>query len=574
MKKFGLLGAVLLLFACMNEPEKGTMIIDVNIIDVTTGAIWEHKDVVIDSGKIKTISLHQEKPLAHELMVNGTGKFLMPGLAEMHAHIPPPSINSERIEDVLFLYLANGITTIRGMLGHPIHLVLRNKAENGEILSPRIFTSSPSLNGNSVTSTEQAISMVTTYKKDGYDFLKIHPGIKREVFDQIVITANEVGIPFAGHVPIDVGIWHALQSKFASIDHVDGFLEGLVPETANVKPMDNGFFGYAFTPMADLAKIDGLVNLAKENKVWIVPTQSLFERWFAPIPADELLQQPEMQYMPTATLVDWKERKEASIDPATGFTANQWKQFDVIRKQLIKKLQDRGHGMLLGSDAPQVFNVPGFSIHREIDGLQAAGLTPLEIIQSGTINPATFFEKVDVFGQVKEGLEADLILLNANPLDNIDHLQDLAGVFRQGLWVPKATINKRLAGIAAKNSKPSEIDSDQEERNVHQLQGTWQYYSEKGKKPAPVETFKRVKSIFNGYWNMTEMNTLTNKLGYYHGGHYSVEGNEYAETITFANESSDYLMEKMLRFQFEVIGDTLILTGLNNTFNEEWIRVH
>lgn len=573
MKKFGLLGVALLLLACMNAPEKGTMITDVNIIDVTNGTMWEHMDVVIDSGKIKTISPHQEKPLAHELMVNGTDRFLMPGLAEMHAHIPTPSTQIEHIEDVLFLYLANGITTIRGMLGHPIHLVLRNKAENGEILSPRIFTSSPSLNGNSVTSVEEATTLVKVYHRDGYDFLKIHPGIKREVFDQIVKTANEVGIPFAGHVPVDVGIRHALQSKYASIDHVDGFLEGLVPETANVKPEENGFFGYAFTPLADLSKIDGLVNLAKENKVYIVPTQSLFERWFAPIPADELLQQSEMQYMPPATLMDWTARKEASIDPASGFTASQWKQFDTIRKQLIKKLQDGGHRMLLGSDAPQVFNVPGFSIHREIDGLQAAGLTPLEIIQSGTINPATFFDKVDVFGQVKEGLEADLILLNANPLDDIDHLQNLAGVFRHGLWIPKATINKRLAGIAVKNSKPSEIDSDRKERNVDQLQGTWKYHSEKGKKPGPVETFERVKSIFDGYWNLTEMNILTNKLGDVHGGHYSMEGNEYTETITFANESSDHLLKKTLRFQFEVIGDTLILTGLNNTFNEEWIRV-
>ena len=572
MKKFGLLGLAIFLLTCAKEPEKGTLITDVSILDVATGNILEHRDVVIDSGKIKSIVIHESNPLAHEMIVSGAGKYLMPGLAEMHAHIPPPSTNSEQIEDILFLYLANGITTIRGMLGHPAHLALRSSVENGTILSPRIFTSSPSLNGNSVTSVEQAISMVTTYKKDGYDFLKIHPGIKREIFDQLVKTADEVGIPFAGHVPVHVGIEHALRSKYASIDHIDGFLEGLVPETANVKPEDNGFFGYAFTPLADLSKIDGLVNLAKENKVWIVPTQSLFERWFSPIPADELLQQAEMQYMPPATLTAWKERKEAAVDPSTGFTARQWKQFDTIRKQLIKKLQDGGHGMLLGSDAPQVFNVPGFSIHREIDGLRAAGLTPLEIIQSGTINPAKYFGMIDVFGQVKKGLSADLILLNTNPLENIDNLQDLAGVFRHGFWISKSTINNRLSAIAAKNSIRSENESVS--RSIgNQLQGTWKYYSEKGKKPAPVETFERLKTISNGYWSMTEMNTLTNKLAYYHGGQYHLEGDEYSETITFANHSSQYLFDKTLKLKLEVKGDTLIQTGLNNTYNEEWIRM-
>jgi len=108
--------------------------------------------------------------------------------------------------------------------------------------------------------------------------LKIHPGIQREVFDEVVRTANEVGIPFAGHVPVDVGIRHALESKYVSIDHVDGFLEGLVPESENVDPTKNGFFGFAFTPLADTSKIDELVALAKQNEVWIVSTQSLFER--------------------------------------------------------------------------------------------------------------------------------------------------------------------------------------------------------------------------------------------------------------------------------------------------------
>jgi amidohydrolase family protein len=453
MKNFLFILGTILLMACNQAQEKisptATLISNVNVLDVRNGQILKNHYVMIDSGFIKKISSDKIDLVGFNINIDGSGKFLMPGLAEMHAHIPQPPTSSERTEDVLFLYLSNGITTIRGMLGHPTHLELREKANKGTLLSPRIYTSSPSLNGNSVPSREEAKQKVTAYKKDGYDFLKIHPGIQYEVFNQVVETANEVDIPFAGHVPVDVGIRHALQSKYASIDHVDGFLEGLVPESENVNPTENGFFGFNFTTLADTASIDELAKMAKENKVWIVSTQSLFTRWFAPVPADELLEQPEMKYMPSETLKNWEERKIASTAETTGFTSEKWEQFDAIRRQLIKKLQNQGHGMLLGSDAPQLFNVPGFSIHHEIDALEAAGLTPLEIIQSGTLNPAIYFDKEGTFGEVKVGLDADLILLDANPLEDLDALQKISGVMRLGKWLDKQTIAKRLAEIAS-----------------------------------------------------------------------------------------------------------------------------
>ena len=457
MKNFLFIFSFIILTACNQAQEKITsselLIANVNIVDVRSGAILENQQVVIDSGKVKSISAEIPESIEFSATIDGNGKYLMPGLAEMHAHIPPPSTDAQRIGEVLFLYLSNGITTIRGMLGDPAHLELRKKTMKGELLSPRIFTSSPSLNGNSVQTKEDAIEKVTAYQEAGYDFLKIHPGILREVFDQVVQTANEVGIEFAGHVPVDVGIRHALESKYASIDHVDGFLEGLVHESANVKPNENGFFGYNFTPLADIAKIDELVAMAKENEVWIVPTQSLFERWFAPVSADELLAQSEMKYMPKTTLQNWKQRKEESTSTSSGFSEEQWQQFDAIRKQLIKKLQEGGHGMLLGSDAPQLFNVPGFSIHHEIDGMEKAGLTPLQIIQSGTINPAKYFGMEDTFGEVKAGFDADLILADGNPLKDLNELQNLSGVLSQGKWISKLEIDSRLDEIAKNASK-------------------------------------------------------------------------------------------------------------------------
>lgn len=456
MKKIINLISIILVCSCAKPQEKisetAILIANTDVIDVRTGNILKQRQVVIDSGKIKRIVKVIENSDSYNTIIDGTGKYLMPGLAEMHAHIPQPSTrNPEIVDETLFLYLSNGITTIRGMLGGPSHLELRKKAKNNEILSPRIYTSSPSLNGNSIRTEEEAIAKVTQYQKDGYDFLKIHPGIQLNVFNAAVRTAKEVGIPFAGHVPVDVGVRHAMESGYASIDHVDGFLEGLVPQSANVNPSDNGFFGYAFTPLADVSYIDELVDMAKKHKVWIVSTQSLYERWFAPVSAEELLTQPEMKYMAKSTLENWKIRKEQYTN-AEDFSVEQWEKFNEIRRQLMKKLQDGGHGMLLGSDAPQLFNVPGFSIHHEIDGMLSAGLTPLEIIKSGTINPAIYFGREGEFGEVKENQSADLILLNANPLKDIKALKAISGVMVRGQWLSKENIDVKLSEIAKQNA--------------------------------------------------------------------------------------------------------------------------
>tara|TARA_R110002049_G_scaffold329_17_gene1911 strand:+ start:5687 stop:7063 length:1377 start_codon:yes stop_codon:yes gene_type:complete len=456
MKKISFLICFVTFLSCSPSKKEisptALLITNVNIVDVSTGNILENRQVIIDSGKIKKIVDSVENVDGYFTKIQGKGKYLIPGLAEMHAHIPQPPTSDVRIKETLFLYLSNGITTIRGMLGHPSHLELREQANNGDILSPRIFSSSPSFNGNTVSTKEEAIQKVTAYKNAGYDFLKIHPGMTLEVFDQMAETANKLNIPFAGHVPVKVGITHALNSKYASIDHVDGYLEGLVPESEGVDPSINGFFGFAFTPIADTSKIDELVALTKEKKVWVVPTQSLFERWFAPISSDTLLDQAEMKYMPVSTLADWKRRKDESTSPDTGFNEEQWIKFTAIRRELIYKLQHNGHGLLLGSDAPQLFNVPGFSIHHETEGMVMAGLTPLEILQSGTLNPALFFGKDDIFGAIKEGLDADLVLLNSNPLLDISALKDISGVMVRGKWLSKEFIDEKLKDIA-KNAK-------------------------------------------------------------------------------------------------------------------------
>lgn len=419
------------------------------VIDVTDGSVTASHVVVRGEQIFKLLPTDSKYSWENAIIVPLEGKYLLPGLTEMHAHIPALAWDDPLISETLFLYLSNGITTIRGMLGNPLHLELREKAKNGDILSPRIYTSSPSLNGNSVRTPEEARVQVASYAAEGYDFLKLHPGIRLHVFDEIVKTARESGIPYAGHVSNLVRIHHALQSNYQTIDHVDGFIEGLVPKEANVNPIENGFFGYNFAHLADTAKIAELVAMARENGVWVVPTQALFDRWFSPTPADDLVREPEMKYMSQDVRTNWVNSKKSLTENGDDFDPAKWRVYNQLRYRLIRELHKNGQGLLLGSDAPQVFNVPGFSIHHELRGMLDAGLTPLEALQIGTLNPATFFK--GNFGSIKEGLAADFLITDENPLDNLENLKHPAGVMARGQWIDREMIQKRLAEIAQKH---------------------------------------------------------------------------------------------------------------------------
>jgi imidazolonepropionase-like amidohydrolase len=425
--------------------ENALVITNVNIIDVQNGEIRQGH-VIVDSAKIKKIlKLETAIDPGKGTVIDGTDRYLIPGLAEMHAHVPSLPWDDPKMEETLFLYLSNGVTTIRGMLGHPHHLELREKIKTREVLGPRLYTSSPAISGSTVQNLESAQEKVRTYAEEGYDFLKILPGLQLHVFDEVVKAANDAGIPFAGHVSNLVGVRHAIASKYATIDHVDAYLEGLVPEEENVDPTDNGFFGFNFTFLADTSFIPELAKMSKDNQVWVVPTQSLFDRWFSPTDPNLIAQEEEMKYMSPETVNNWIQSKKNLIsDPQ--YSPEKFERFNSIRFQLIRALHEDGQGLLLGSDAPQVFNVPGFSIHHELMGMINAGLTPLEAIQTGTINPGIFYQ--EQFGQVEEGFDADLILLENNPLDDIENLKNPLGVMAKGQWLDREMIDTRLQEIA------------------------------------------------------------------------------------------------------------------------------
>jgi imidazolonepropionase-like amidohydrolase len=444
MKSFFLLSLVFAILSCTAQsPNQETVFTKVNVIPMNEEKVLKNQDVVVQNGIITAIGESGKvKYGKNARIIDASEKYLLPGLAEMHAHVPPVD-DIEPMKEVLTLFLCNGVTTIRGMLGHPRHLELRSKIQSGEIIGPHFYTSGPSFNGNSVKTPEAGSEMVRDQKKAGYDFLKLHPGLTKENFAAIAKTAKEVNIPFAGHVSFDVGVWRAIEAGYASIDHLDGFVESLVPGMDTIKEQQAGSFAMFIAKNADEKRIPSLMKSLKEKNIWVVPTQALAERWFNPDKdADAFAREPEMIYIKEETLRNWiTNKKNLMANP--NFKTEDIRKFVAIRRKLIYECQRNGVGLLLGSDGPQVFNVPGFSVHHELKYMVDAGLTPFQALQSGTVNVAKYFNLTNS-GMIKTGYVSDMVLLDANPLENIENTKKIAGVMLGNYWLSKDIIKTDL----------------------------------------------------------------------------------------------------------------------------------
>lgn len=434
----------------MAQQDNDIVFVNVDILPMNKEKLIRDQTVIIRNGRIQAIRPTSDKKIRGTI-IDGKGKFLMPGLAEMHAHIPPVN-DIEPMKKVLTLFLANGVTTIRGMLGHPLHLELRKKVADGNILGPNIITSGPSLNGNSVTTPAQGALMVYEQKKMGYDFLKLHPGLSKEKFLAITKAAYDAGIPFAGHVSFDVGVWMAISSGYTTIDHMDGFIEALVPGIEHMREESIGLFAMYIAEHADTSKIPSLINALRENNIWVVPTEALSRRWFSPLRSpEELAAEPEMVYMDKKTVTAWTRSKE-NLMANESYDQEKLIRFMELRKKLIRSMNNGNVGILLGSDAPQVFDVPGFSTHQELQYYYDAGLTPYEALRTGTYNVGRFLKRDDV-GIIRVGAVADLILLEANPLESIGNTRKISGVMKNGKWYPKAFLTEQLEMIRKSNQQ-------------------------------------------------------------------------------------------------------------------------
>lgn len=435
-----ILSGIALLFLALPLRAESLVLENVRLVDVATGTLSEVQTVYVEDGWfVPELSADADDGVQR---IDAEGAFLLPGLTEMHAHVPPAS-EGQRVDDLLQMFLAHGVTTVRGMLGEPGHLPLRAQLASGERLGPRLISSGPSVNGNSAPTEARARALVLQQQEAGYDFLKLHPGLVPETFDAVVDAARGLGIPFAGHVANDVGLARALRAGQATIDHLDAYAQLLVPPDHELHGADPGFFGVRIASALDEQRIPDLVAQTREAGVMNVPTQTLIEN-LAVNDLDALEARPAMRYMPADTRGRWRERAEQMRDD---HPADELAHFVDIRRALMLALHRDGGGLLLGSDAPQIMNVPGDSLHHELEILVESGLTPAEALATGTVNVATFFAR-PALGCLQPGCVADAVLLGSDPLADIAAVREINAVMRAGQWLDRARLDAMLESIA------------------------------------------------------------------------------------------------------------------------------
>lgn len=428
---FGLLSISVALVSAATPP--ATAFVDVTVLPMDAERTLPRQTVIVRDGRIAAMGPTASLPVPSDaLRVDGAGKFLLPGLAEMHGHNPAAGSPPELFENVLFLFVANGVTTVRSMLGSPGQLEWRDKASRGEIVAPNLYLAGPSFSGQAVPSPQAAIERVRAQKAEGWDLLKIHPGLKPEVYAALARTAKEVGIEFSGHIPADVGLVACIEQGQRTVDHLDGYIEYLKALDAPLDP----------------AKLAEVVTFSRNKGVWVVPTMALWEVIIGAAKQDEIAAFPELRYLPRAMVDGWKANYTRRVS-APNFNAARARQTAENRKVLFRALADGGVKIIFGTDAPQVFSVPGFSIHRELQAMKEIGMSNFAILQSATKNVGDYYAAVDRFGTIAVGQRADLLLLTANPLSDLAHVQKRAGVMVRGRWMPEQEIQERLKRIEA-----------------------------------------------------------------------------------------------------------------------------
>ncbi len=421
-------------------------VVGVTVLPMVGADALVDQTVLVDGERIVAVGPAASTPVPPgAARVEGRGRWLMPGLADMHLHLQKGTgMADDAAGRQLRLLLANGVTTARALGAAPTGLELRARVAKGEVLGPRLLVAGPSFHGESVKSPEQARQRVREQKAAGFDLLKTHGGLGRETYDAMMDEARAQGLRVSGHVTPDVGLAHALASG-QQLEHLDGWLGALLPpgDAAKVDQLD---FSDALERM-DAARIPALVEATKKAGVWSSPTMDLFELLSNADRLDLLRARPELRYVPAAAVEAWA--KELSGPELAGAPAARRRRFVELRRQVLRGLHAGGAGLLVGSDSPQFFMVTGFAVHREMEAMAAAGLPARAVLVAATRGAAEYLGEAAEWGTVAPGRRADLLLLDADPREDVRHTRAISGVVLRGRWLPRAELDAMLEEVSA-----------------------------------------------------------------------------------------------------------------------------
>jgi cytosine/adenosine deaminase-related metal-dependent hydrolase len=428
-------------------------IVDVNVIPMDKERLLTNQTVIIENGKIKQIDKSEKVKIPNNaLLIEGKGKYLVPGFFDMHAHFfYEQGENKNTCEAELKLMLANGLTTVRIECGDSVYLEAKKNIREKKWGGPGLFISSPQFVGNwpwpgkvfaKICKTpEEAAAAVRQCKKQGYDEIKITFMVKRDVYDAIIKTAKEEDIKVTGHVGPLVKLPAALAAK-QQIEHMDEFIDMLLPDTSynhGQSVSDMNIWrkkAWATVPHLDESKIPALVKSVKDAGIYVTPTNYFFFSSFADsMTKEQYTQRIDYGFIPSKIKEErWDIRERYWKNPPPPASR---KRYVEIRKKITNELSKAGVKLMAGSDSPEWFNVQGFSIHDELDTFIKSGLSPYSALETATKHPATYLGIIKNKGTIEVGKDSDLILLEKNPLDNISNTRSITGVMCGKTWYGK-----------------------------------------------------------------------------------------------------------------------------------------
>jgi imidazolonepropionase-like amidohydrolase len=436
----------------------------VTVIDPKNSKEIQDRTVIISGDRILEVrDSGGMKPPAGAKVVDGRGKYLIPGLWDMHVH----AVFAERLDSMLPTFVANGVLGIRDMgTSMPLAEIdrLRHETANGSRLGPRIVAAGPILDGRpkalrpnflAITTPEEGRDTVRRLKTAGADLIKVYSELSRDSFLAIADEANKQDIPFAGHVPFSVSALEASDAGQKSMEHLWGIylscssreeelrsemLKGGVnlPGSERIRlEMDEAAASYDEGKAANV-----FAHLAK-NGTWMVPTFTAVVRDSEIFDA-RVTTDPRLKYIPPAIQKRWTEAAAAGA-------AIKSKSFE-RKLQVVGAMHRAGVLLLAGTDTAwiQPYTYAGFSLHDELALLVKAGLTPMESLQTATINPARFLGMEKDLGTIEKGKVANLMLLDADPVSDIRNTQKIDSVVLKGKLLTRTDLDRLLQDVATK----------------------------------------------------------------------------------------------------------------------------
>jgi hypothetical protein len=450
-----MLPSLLLLPALQDGPPRPLAIEHVTVVPMEREGVLPGQTVIVRDGVVVALGPASTATVpADALRIDGHGRFLMPGLADMHVHVWD--------ENDLFLFVANGVTTVRNMFGAPLHLDWRARIERGELVGPQIYTAGPIIDGKPAVwpgSTElvdpdRAAEVVAEQKAAGYHFLKPYARLTRECYEALAVAGEEQGMRLMGHVPDALTLHDVLEAGQHTIEHMGGWAEAAQRADSPYRSIDFRTESLAWQSV-DAERVAALALEVRAAGAWNCPTLIVFQKWAKGAAAEALAARPEMRFVSPSMRLAWEPKSPSNYLTSLPDAAVEASNRAVpCMQRAVAALRDacrgRAHGgILLGTDMGNPYVIAGFGVHEELANLAGAGLTPYEALRAGTYDAARCMEDATEWGSIAVGLRADLLLLTANPLEDVANAAMRAGVVLHGRWFPEEELHAELERRAA-----------------------------------------------------------------------------------------------------------------------------